>query len=1066
MILCPACHEENPPKFRLCGYCGAPLHAAAPAAPALPTLEVRKTVTIVFSDLVGSTALGEALDAEALHEVKERYFNAMAAQVARHGGKVEKYIGDAIMAVFGLPRAHEDDALRAVRAAAGMQAALDGVNAQLKARFGIELANRTGVNTGEVVARADAGSSDQKLATGDAVNLAARFEQAAPPQQIYFGESTWRLVRDAVQAEAVGTITAKGKAQPVPAWRLLRVIGHDGVARHHAQRLIGRDAELATLTALYDEVRTQRCVRLVTVIGDAGAGKSRLVREVLERIAGDARSIAGRCLPYGDGITFWPLSMMLRGAARIDDEERPAQALERLREMVGDDDVTERLASVAGLSEASFPLHEINWAARSVLERMAALQPVVALIDDIHWAEPAFLDLVLHVAQQAQDAPILLLAAARHDFLETHPDWGQAEGATRLVLGPLTDAAAAEVLRALPGGEALPEAMAARIVKAAGGNPLYAEQLLSMLIDQGALRQEESGRWVRASERSDFEVPPTIHALLEERLDRLGRSERATVEPASVIGLEFEHEALAKLAPEALHGRLDENLQALERKQFIRTERDAALESVYRFHHHLVRETVYGGLLKRARAQLHLRFVRWAEEAYEARALEMDEILGYHLEQANRCLRELGPLDAEGLAAGAQGAERLARAARRVFGRGDMHAAINLFGRAVALLDPADPARLALLPDLAETLLERGDFPRAREVLAQAESLAESANNAHVLAASRLMRMRLRLISAEAGDWSEELLRLAHEAIPMFELDEADRELARTWRLIGFHHGVAGRYAESSDAVLRSTEHARRAGDARLIGRNAMGLAISTLLGPTPADEALQLCESLQEDTRDDRVAGSKLLCTLAQLHAMGGRFDTAREHYRRAREQLRELGEGVLAASTGIDLLLVEHLAGDLAAAEREASADYRFLSEAGETFFLSTLAALLSRAVRDQGRDDEAMVLSLAAEKVTAADDIDSQVLWRSIRAPMLARAGQLDEAEALARGAVAMVEGGQALAAHADALAELAAVLDIADRAAEAVAAMSEALALYERKGDHVSSARAAAWVAART
>ena len=304
MIKCPACGEENPPKFRLCGYCGAPLAAAAAAA--LPAHEVRKTVTLIFSDLKDSTALGERLDSEALHEVKERYFAAMAAEITRHGGKIEKYIGDAIMAVFGLPRAHEDDALRAVRAAVGMRDKLKELNETLEKRFGVTLAARTGVNTGEVVALDDP-TADQKLATGDAVNVTARLEQAAPANEIYIGEVTHRLVRDAVDVEAVEPLTLKGKSQHAPR-----------APRHRHRR--------------------------------RGVGKSRLVRELMDRVRADARLVFGRCLAYGEGITFWPLREMIVAAAGIEREDTPETAYQKLLECVGDADVADRLASAAGLA--------------------------------------------------------------------------------------------------------------------------------------------------------------------------------------------------------------------------------------------------------------------------------------------------------------------------------------------------------------------------------------------------------------------------------------------------------------------------------------------------------------------------------------------------------------------------------------------------------------------------------------------------------------------------------------------------------------------------------------------
>ncbi|MDH4062519.1 MAG: AAA family ATPase, partial [Aquincola sp.] len=570
MVKCPNCGEENPPKFRLCGYCGTPL---ATAEPALPAREVRKTVTIIFTDLKDSTALGERIDTEALHEVKERYFSAMSAEIARHGGKVEKFIGDAIMAVFGLPRAHEDDALRAVRAAHGMRLALETLNVDLRQRYGVALANRTGINTGEVVANDDP-AADQKLATGDAVNVAARLEQAAPVDQIYLGETTWRLVRDAVEVDAVEPLVLKGKAERVPAYRLVSAAGLDGNVRRVDTPLAGRDEELAALAQAWEDVTNGRVVRLVTVIGDAGMGKSRLIHEVVQRHAAHATVLRGRCLPYGDGITFWPLVEMASAHIRTDNSTEEAQA--RLLELTGDADVAARLASAIGLSTASYPLHELNWAARRFLQSLAARQPVIAVIDDIHWAEQAFLELLEHVLDEAKDSPILLLASARHELIEERPTWPDRENATRLVLRPLSESAAEAVVTHLLGRASLPPAAVKRIVAAAEGNPLYVEQMLAMLVDSRALQHDDeatglAGMAGLAGEAGDeIVVPPTIRALLEARLDRLGREERATVEPAAVVGLEFPQPAVESLAPAVLRPAVPKQLVALSHKHFIK----------------------------------------------------------------------------------------------------------------------------------------------------------------------------------------------------------------------------------------------------------------------------------------------------------------------------------------------------------------------------------------------------------------------------------------------------------------------------------------------------------------
>ncbi|HWH84295.1 MAG TPA: AAA family ATPase, partial [Burkholderiaceae bacterium] len=824
--------------------------------------------------------------------------------------------------------------------------------------------------------------------------------------------------------------------------------------------IVGRDAELAALQAIYNESRALGAARLATVIGDAGVGKSRLVHEVLEQAAPGAWVLRGRCLPYGDGITFWPLVGMLTQAAGIHADDPPEVARAKVLAAVGQADVADRLASAVGLSTATFPLIELYWAARKFLEGLAAQRPVVALLDDIHWAEPAFLDLIEHILGASSGAPILMLATARHDLLEERPEWGERAGSIRLVLRPLSDDAAAHVVANLLGAAGLTQEVIDRIVDAAEGNPLFVEQMLSMLIDTGALRLE-GGRWVRAERYGEITVPPTIQALLEARIDRLNREERAAVDPASVIGLEFAQPAVEALAPNAVRASLDRYLAALTHKQFIRPAPSPGQPEVrFRFGHHLVRETVYNGLLKRARATLHADFVRWADgiNAERDRGLEFEEILGYHLEQAHRYLSELGTQDDAVLAIGVDAARRLGRAGRRAFARSDMAAAANLVQRATALLPTQHPHRLELLPLLAEALMERGDFKAAREVLAEAAEAADHLGDARLQSGARLVRMLVRLYSAEAGEWSSEALRFAHESLPALEALDAHNELATAWRLIAIVHGVAGRYGEVVKASEQVLTHARLAGNDRLVSRTRMGLATSALLGPTPVCEAITQCDRLIADGLSDRQVESSILCTLAQLRAMNGEFDEARRLVRRGRSVLRDLGQGVRAASTGIALARVELLAGgDLATAEREVRLDCDFLVSVGETYFLSTVAAFLARIVRQQGRDADALALSKIAEDAAAEDDVDAQILWRSVRAPILARQGDLVAAEALAGSALELAAQTEDPVCRADALSELAAVLAIAGRTDEALQRVSEAFAVYSAKGDVVSAAR---------
>jgi class 3 adenylate cyclase/tetratricopeptide (TPR) repeat protein len=1035
--ICPSCGEENPPRFRLCGFCGTAL-AAAP-----PPQETRKLVTILFSDLKGSTNLGEALDSESLRETMSRYFDAMSAEITRHGGTIEKYIGDAIMAVFGLPRVHEDDALRAVRAARAMQEALERFNVELERSTGVTLANRTGVHTGEVVA-GDA-ASGQRLVTGDPVNTAARLEQAAPVGEVLLGELTYRLVRQHVEVEPVEPLALKGKAEPVPAFRLV-ALRTGPVATTDRPPLVGRARETEHVAAAVERVTGTRACERLLITGDAGVGKSHLVNHVCEAAADHALVLRGRCLSYGEGITFWPLVEALREASGIDEDDDFAAARAKLEALLGEgnEEIFERLASAVGLGRQEYPLPEVFWAARKLVETLSRRRPLVLVLEDLHWAEPALLDLVDHVLATAEDAPALLLCIARPDLLEARPEWEEVD---RLALGPLPPEASAEVVDNLLGDAQIAEDARARIVEAADGNPLFVEQLLSMMMDEGLLRLED-GVW-RAGELESGWVPPTIQALLTARLDGLEREQRAVIDPASVIGHLFQQPALEELAEEFVRDQVDTRLDELTHKQFVRSDPG----TWYRFHHVLIRDSVYDGLLKRARATLHEKFVRWADRVNGDRATEFEEILGYHLEQAHRYLIELGSADEHAIALGADASRRLGSAGRRAFVRGDMNAAAKLLRRATSPLPPQDPNRLALFPDLGEALLQLGEFAEADSLLEDADATAQLAGQPVVATNVRLVRLLVRLLAGEADGWTDEAAQTAAEAIALCEQHGDEAGLARAWRIVAWNSANASHLAAAAAALDRAIEHAQRAGDVRQVRRASTQYAVAAVYGPTPVEECIARCEEIATRVEGDRQAEAAVVCVLGQLEAMRGDFDRARDLYRRALATFEELGLHVDAATVSLSSGRVELLAGDAAAAERELRRGFDELSRLGERYLLSSVAGLLAEAVVAQGRLEEAEALASETAEIAAEDDVDPQVLWRLTRAKVLAFRGDLEDAEALASEAVRLVEETDDVVNRVSAFACLAWVSLLAGREHRARELLQQARTLAEDKGSPV-------------
>ena len=1052
MRVCPNCGEENPERFRLCGFCGAQL------APELPPQEVRKTVTIVFSDLKGSTNLGEALDSESLREVMSRYFDEMRAVLEHHGGMVEKYIGDAIMAVFGLPRLHEDDALRAVRAAASMQERLATLNVELKERWGVALTNRTGVNTGEVVA-GDAADA-QRLVTGDAVNVAARLEQAAPANEILIGGSTYKLVRDDVEVEEVEPLELKGKSERVPAYRLLGASSEGAPEHPHQGALIGRDAELAILNGEFERAAAGRSCRSVTLVADAGVGKSRLVEEFARGVGDSAQVLRGRCLSYGRGITFWPVVEIVRQATGIREEDPPERARQQIASILdGAGDAAEQVAAAVGLSEREFPLEELFWGVRKLFESLARRGPLVVLFEDVHWAELTLLDLIEHVVVSSSDAPMLVLCTARPEFDEERPGWGPGADSARIDLGALSAEDTALVVRDLLGGSEVGEQVTERVVEASEGNPLFVEQMIAMLVDDELLRRED-GRWEVVGDLAEVAVPPSINALLAARLDLLSTEERAVVEPASVIGGVFVTPAVEALVPEAIAGDVDRHLQSLVRKRFITPNPAVDSGSGFRFHHILVREAAYQGMLKRRRATLHEQYADWADKVNRdrERAVEYEEIQGYHLEQAHRYLSELGPLDDHGRELGLRGGTRLSSAGRRAFGRGDMPAAANLLRRAASLFPEDDQRRLELLPSLGEAMMEIGEFAWGELFLDEAVERAENTAETRLLADAVLTRLVARsFVVEDVEGWSAEVVSELDRLIPALERVEAHAELAKAWRLLGFVRGSVCRWSEQVDAHRNAIEHARLAGNPRLEARLTAEYANGLREGRTPVDEAIAECHAALERGLVGRQSEALVRCSLARLRAMQGDFAEARELIAEAARLRDELGAYVVVPVTSLHSSRVETLAGDLPAAERDLRADFEKLSLIGAKYSLPVVGVLLARAVCGQGRYREAAELNATVEQLADDADVECQAMRRCVSAQILAAdAAEPDEAERLAREALDFVDS-ESPDLRGDCLVVLAEVLTASGRRDEARLALREAYDLYTLKGNVVSADR---------
>jgi class 3 adenylate cyclase/tetratricopeptide (TPR) repeat protein len=1038
--------------------CASPL-ALEPTTPHA----TRKTVTVVFCDLVDSTPLVERLDPESVRAVMTSFFRQMRAALERHGGTVEKYIGDAVMAVFGVPLLHEDDAYRAVRAAQAMREELDALNLDLQARFGIHVRTRIGVNTGEVVVGDVA--AGQALVVGDTVNVAARLEQVAASGEILLGPATYALVRDRVIAEPTEPLELKGKAWSVVAYRLYTVgPGPDELGSRPDPPLVGRDGELEVLHSKFDLAVTEPSCVLVTILGPAGIGKSRLAREFVSTMKPDALVLRARCLPYGEGITFWPVADLVKQVSGIVDDDGRDDARSKIdAAMAGCADaalVAERVSDVTGVADATGGLQETFWAIRRFLEWVGRHRPLVVILDDLQWAEPTFLDLVEYLAGWSRDVAMLLLCLARSDLLDNRPAWGSGvANASVLPLGPLDDRESERLVSDLLDGTHLDERAFARIADSAGGNPLFLEEMLRMLDDDGLLRREE-GRWIAAADLGEVRIPESIQALLSARLDRLSQEERLVIRSAAVAGKVFWWGAIEGLMATPVRAHVGSALQTLVRKDLIRPEPSTlAGEDAFRFHHILIQEAAYRGTPKEVRAEVHEAYAVWLEGIAGDRFVELEEVIGHHYEQAFRYRSELAPVGERERALATRAGMRLAPAGIRAFERRDIPAAGDLLRRATQLLPSEHPERRPALLALGEVLAEAGDLGAAQAVLEEAESVATEADDG--VTAANAAILRLFLLEMTDPKRPVDVVAEAERLIATLDALGNDLGVARAWRLMGNLHWNHGRYAAADDALAHAIEHARRAG-AKREEADALGRYTgSGVYGPAPVEEIERRCDEL---LNMNVGAGyeAPALTALAWVRAMQDRFGEARDLVRRSRAIYEDLGLRLRSTYVAESAGGIEMLAGDAVAAENELRASLVALAEMGEQGSQSTVAAALAHALIELGRLDEAEEMVSASELAGAEDDVSTHVLSQSARARILAARGRPEEAERIARAAVSRAAETDDLNMRGDTLLDLGRVLSETEERDGAMFAVEQALSLYEAKGNSAAVETARRWL----
>jgi class 3 adenylate cyclase/ATP/maltotriose-dependent transcriptional regulator MalT len=961
----------------------------------------RKLATVLFVDLVDSTSLVAGADPEVARRRVTQFFERVSHCVTTHGGIVEKFAGDAVLAAFGIPVAHEDDAERAIRAALAM---LDSVR-----ELGLEA--RVGVESGEVVVD----ESDSTFATGEAVTLAARLQQAAGVGEVLIGPHAYRLTSDRVQAEDVGPLEVKGFGERIWTWRAQAVLEGEPTRAGISAPLVGRETELELLQNTYERAVRNRRAHLFTIYGDPGVGKSRLAREFVEGLEG-ATVLAGRSLPYGESVTYWPLAEMVKSAAGITDDDPLEVAVEKLRESCENEAIADLLGLASGVLEAvkgERSQQEIAWAAREWVERMAHEQPLVLVFEDIHWAEDALLDLIEHLAEWVRDAPLLLVGLARAELLDVRPGWGGGRlRATAIELEPLGREESEELINALATDGALAGQAREALLEKTEGNPLFVEETMRMLA-------ESEGRPL-----SEFaeRIPDTLQALIAARIDRLPPDEKTVLQRASVIGRTFWGGAIKELAAEL--DELQPVLETLLLREFLVPELRSSIsgETAYRFKHVLIREVAYSGLSKSARADLHERFAHWLRERAGE---ELLEIRAYHLDQAAALIAELD--GAPPLELAREAAEALETAGRRSLAREANRSARKQLLRALEL-EPSLERRY----QAARAAWRLGDMPVVSKEMkrVQAEAAEEGDRRCEARALAALSEVAL-----NRGADVDEANRLA--ALVLEAADANDYE-PRFDALHVLNTGAwwRGRLNDAERYARDQLALAQEAGREDFESRAAVDLArVHTarreydLAAPLFA-RALELAEQ------------SASIVARAQALASAGDFAIYREDYDEAQRQLEEARplyeEAGVASSLGrvlYRLAVVAWYQGDLDGAERLSRDSIRTLAPLEDRGTLCEAQRWLAEVLLAKGKVDEAERYAEAALDTVGPQDMSSRASTRSTLARVRNAQGRSADAEKLLREAVDIIDETEYCAFGTETLQTLAQLLREGGREDEA-------------------------------